>query len=116
MPFIFSGPVSPFFVVHNHDINDHTVVIDVFDSRNVSIITETYKLEPKSDISRKRPLGLRLPLSKGEFKINVTVDNETMETHHVELPHPHTMVDIRLYYEDYMGNVTPISVEVAAVV
>ncbi len=116
MPFIFSGPASPFFVVHNHDVNNHTVVIDVLDSRNMSIITETYELGPKSDISRKRPLRLSLPLSKGEFMFNVTVDNKTIGTYHVEIPHPHTMVNIRLYYEDYTGNVTPISVEVAAVV
>ena len=116
MPFIFSGPASPFFVVHNHDVNDHTVVIDVLDSRNISIITESYELGPKSDISRKRPLRLRLPLSKGEFTFKVTVDNKTMGTYSAELPNPHTMLNIRLYYEDYTGNVNPISMEVAAVV
>ncbi|NPE27449.1 hypothetical protein HNV12_05595 [Methanococcoides sp. SA1] len=113
MPFIFSGPASPFFVIHNHDANDHSVVIDVLDSRNISTITETYELGPKNDISRKRPLGLRLPLSKGEFTFNVTVDNKTMGTYSAELPH--TMVNIKLYYENYTGNVNPISVEVAAV-
>jgi hypothetical protein len=114
MPFIFSGP-APLFVVHNHDMNDHTVVIDVLDLRNVSIIKEKYELEPKSDISRKRPLGLRLPFSK-EFTLNINVDNKTMETHHIKLPHPNTQVNIRLYYEDYTGNVTPISVEVVPIV
>jgi hypothetical protein len=116
MPFIVTGPASPFFVIHNHDVNDHSVVIDVLDSRNISIITETYELGPKSDISRKRPLGLRLPLSKGDFMFNVTVDNKPMGTYSAELPHPHTIFNIRIYYEDYTGNVTPISVEVAAVV
>ncbi|WP_052286213.1 hypothetical protein [Methanococcoides burtonii] len=115
MPFIVSGPASHFFVVQNHDVNDHSVVIDVLGSRNISIITETYELGPKSNIFRKRPLGLKLPLSKGEFVFNVNVDNKTMRTYNVEVPHPHTMVSIGLYYEDYTGNVTPITVEVVAV-
>lgn len=115
MPFIFSGPASPFFVVQNHDVNNHTVSIDVLDSRNTSTISDTYELGPKSDIFRKRPLGLRLPLSKGEFVFNVNVDNKTMGTYNVEVPHPHTMVSIGLYYEDHTGNVTPITVEVVAV-
>lgn len=51
-----------------------------------------------------------------EFTLNINVDNKTMKTHHIELPHPRTQVNIRLYYEDYTGNVTPISVEVAPVV
>ncbi|NPE29151.1 hypothetical protein HNV12_14550 [Methanococcoides sp. SA1] len=116
MPSMFYGYPPSFFVVHNHDANDHIVVIEVLDSRNVSIITETYVMESKTDISRKRPWKLRIPLSKGEFMIKIKVDNKIMETHHVELPHPYTVVDIRLYYEDYMGNVTPISVYVAPVV
>ncbi|MEL4304897.1 hypothetical protein [Methanococcoides sp. LMO-2] len=115
IPFIFTGPASSFFVVHNHDVNDHTVVIDVFDSHNRSIVTETYELGPKSDISQKRPLRLSLPFSKGEFNFKVTVDDKIIGIYPVKIPDPYTMVNIRLYYEDYTGNMTPVSLEVVEI-
>ncbi|MEL4306031.1 hypothetical protein [Methanococcoides sp. LMO-2] len=115
IPHIVAGPPAPFFVVENHDVYDHNVVIDVSDSHNTSIMSETYKLESNSEIVRKRPLGLRLPLSKGEFAFNVTVDNKTMGTYNVEIPHRYTMVEIKLYYEDYTGNMTLITVEAVGV-
>ena len=114
-PFIFAVPASSFFVVHNHDISDHTVVIDVFDPHNRSIITETYELGPESDISQKRPFRLSLPFSKGEFNFKVTVDGKDMGIYPVEIPDPYTMVNIRLYYEDYTGNMTPLSLEVVEI-
>ena len=115
IPFIFTGPASSFFVVHNHDVSDHAVVIDVFDTHNRSIITETYELGPESDISQKRPFRLSLPFSKGEFNFKVTVDDKIIGIYHVEIPDPYTMVNIRLYYEDYTGNMTPVSLEVVEI-
>lgn len=109
------GPASPFFIVQNHDDNEHIVSIEVLNSGDKAIITETYVLEPKSDVSQKRSFWLRLPLSKGDFTFNVTMDNETTELYRVEVPHPHAMIDVGLYYQDYTGNMTPINVQVVAV-
>lgn len=115
LPFIFMGPASPLFTIHNYDASNHTVVVEILDSGNQSLMKETYEIGTESDISQKRPFLLSLPLSKGDFTFDVIVDEKNVGLYHVEIPHPHTMVNIRLYYEDYTGNMTPISVEVVAV-
>ncbi|WP_407282335.1 hypothetical protein V7O61_06735 [Methanolobus sp. WCC1] len=115
MPFLFMGPESPLFVIQNHDTTNHSVAIEILNSDNNSLMKETYKLETNSDVFQKRPFLLSLPLSKDEFTFNIAVDDTNMGSYLVEIPHPHTMVDIQLYFEDYTGNITPVSVEVVAV-
>ncbi|MBN2487859.1 MAG: hypothetical protein JXA98_02390 [Methanosarcinaceae archaeon] len=106
IPLIFMGPPVPLFTVHNHDTTGHEVVVEVFDSNNESIIKETYVLDPKDDISRSRPVGLKLPWSGGGYTFKVTMDGKVTETSRMEIPDVYTMVNIRLYSKDYVSGET----------
>lgn len=100
--------------VHNHDIIEHEVSVEVFNSDNKSIMQEFFKLAPESYIVSQRPLRMSLPLTEGEYQFMVTVDNETTKTALLEVSHPYDKVVIRLYEEDVISKeITPISMHVA---
>ncbi|HII01870.1 TPA: hypothetical protein HA351_09580 [Methanosarcinaceae archaeon] len=117
LPFIFMGPAAPFFVIHNHDVKSHEVVVEVFDQHNKSIIYETYSLEPEGDFSQARPLSLQFQREKRMYTFKVTMDKQITSAVRMEIPHSHSLVDIRLYSKDYeSGEIVPISMEIAEVV
>lgn len=117
VPFIFRGPAAPLFVIHNHDVKSHEIVVEVFDQNNKSIINETYSLESESDPSRSRPLSLQFHQEKREYTFKVTVDNQITNTTKLEIPNSHALVDIWLYRKDYeSGKIVPISMEIAEMV
>ncbi|KKG08373.1 hypothetical protein EO92_07085 [Methanosarcina sp. 2.H.A.1B.4] len=117
IPFVFMGAAAPFFVIHNHDITSHEVMVEVFDQQNKSIVNETYRLEPESDLSRARPLSLQFHREKREYTFKVTMDKQITNTVKMEIPHSHTLVDIRLYSKNYeSGEIVPIFMEIAEVV
>lgn len=117
LPFIFMGPAAPFFVIHNHDAKSHEVVVEVFDQDNKSIINETYHLEPEDDFSQARPLSLQFQREKREYMFKVTMDKQVASVVKMEIPHSHTLVNIRLYSKDYeSGEIVPISMKTAAIV
>lgn len=101
IPFIFTGSTAPFLVIHNHDIKGHETAIEVFDQHNKSVINETYRLEPKSDLLQPRPLSLKLSWEKREYTFKVTMDKKITNKIKVEIPNRRTLVDIRLYYKSY---------------
>ncbi len=100
LPFMFRGSAESFFVIHNHDIKDHEVAIEVFDQHNKSIINETYILDPQSDVSRPGPFSLR-SRDKREYIFKVTMDDQITSTAKLDFPNSHAFADIRLYYRDY---------------
>lgn len=117
LPFIFMGPAAPFFVIHNHDVKSHEVIVEVFDQNNKSIIYETYRLEPEDDFSQARPFSLQFQREKREYTFKVTMDKQITSVVKMEIPHSHTLVNIRLYNKDYeSGEIVPISMKTAAVV
>ncbi|MFY1112033.1 MAG: hypothetical protein AB3K77_10185 [Methanosarcinaceae archaeon] len=117
LPFIFMGPTAPFFVIHNHDVKSHEVIVEVFDQNNKSIINETYRLEPEDDFSQARPLSLQFQREKREYTFKVTMDKKITSAVKMGIPHSHTLVNIRLYSKDYeSGEIVPISMEIAEVV
>ncbi len=117
LPFIFMGPAAPFFVIHNHDVKSHEVIVEVFDQDNKSIINETYHLEPEDDFSQARPLSLQFQREKREYMFKVTMDKQVASVVKMEIPHSHTLVNIRLYSKDYeSGEIVPISMKTAAIV
>jgi len=109
---VIRGEILPLFTVHNQDTTGHEVIVEVFNSNNESIIKETYMLDQKNDISRSRPLGLKLPWSGGEYTFKVTMDSKITETSKMEIPDVYTMVNIRLYKKDYVsGEIALIFIE-----
>lgn len=111
------GPAASFFVIHNHDVKNHEVTVEVFDQQNKSIINETYILESEGDFSQSRPLNLRFHREKREYTFKVNMDNQITNTVKLEIPHSHALVDIRLYSKDYeSGEIVPISMDVEEMV
>lgn len=89
IPFIFLGPVPPFFYIYNEDINKHEAVIEIFDSENESVFNKIYELKPEESKSQPKPLWLLLELSfppgdKEKYEVRVTSDENITETRQLE--------------------------------
>lgn len=98
-PFVLVGPPSPLYRINNEDVNSHKVVIEVFDPNNRSILKEIHDLSPKEIIEYQKPSSLKFTRPEGDYTFKVILDGEITETFETEV-YPHSMVDIRLYYED----------------
>ena len=116
MPYIFIGPPLPLFSIYNNDINEHEVVIEIFDSNNESVFKQTYEMAPEAMISQSKPVWLLLQLSippgnEENYTFKVNLDNNVTNTHQIGLQ-VWVMADIMLY-EDNTEN--PISIGVSVV-
>lgn len=116
MPFIFIGAPLPLFSIDNKDVNEHKVVIEVFNSNNKSVFEKTYKMAPGANISQSKPVWLLLQLSippgnKVDYNFKITLDDNITNTHQIGLQ-VWVMADIKLY-EDNTEN--PISIGVIVV-
>lgn len=116
MPFIIIGAPLPLFSIDNKDINEHKVVIEIFDSNNESVFKKTYELAPEASISQSKPVWLLLQLSippgnTKECTFKVTLDDNITNVHQIGLQ-VWVMADIKLYEEDTEN---PLSVGVVTV-
>ncbi|WP_407282031.1 hypothetical protein V7O61_09280 [Methanolobus sp. WCC1] len=107
---LYSGQIDPLYSVHNFDANEHIVTVEVLNSRDKSIMEETYTLEYMEYAREERPFLSTLPLSSNKFTFNVTLDGENMGLYPIEVELQNTMGVVALYDEDETGNVTPVSV------
>jgi hypothetical protein len=75
-------------------------------------LTDTYTVGPHvSSIPRERPFLYQLPFTEKQFTFNITVDNNTTESHTLKVPHYYgAFVTIYIFYTDD-GNTIPILVE-----
>jgi len=112
-PFYLVGSPLPLYYIENEDVNNHEVVIEIFDSHNKSILKETHKLSPKESVEYPK---LFLPkLTEEEYIFKITLDSEVTETYETEI-YPWLMVAIHLYHKDpASGEVTPIDIWAAVV-
>ena len=95
LTFIIAGPPLPLYSIDNKDINDHEVVIEIFDSNNNSIFKETHYLSPKEEINQPKPFLLRFKWLEGEHLVKITMDGEFTETYETEIyPWLEIVVDI----------------------
>ena len=83
-PFYLVGPPLPLLSLKNGDVNNHEVVIEIFDQNNKSIFKETYELAPKEEIRYPRPFLLKFRWLK-ECTLNVTVDNNTTKMYKTDV-------------------------------
>jgi len=75
-PILTVGPIGHLqFDLHNNDINEHNITVEVFDSKNKSIFKETYELD-----SKERESTPGITKRRGEYMFKVTVDNEITRT------------------------------------
>ncbi|MBN2487661.1 MAG: hypothetical protein JXA98_01385 [Methanosarcinaceae archaeon] len=111
-PFVQKALVYPhddtlsLFVIQNQDLNDHEVVVEVFDSHNKSLLKETYLLYPKTSVAHPRPFRFKID-RWSEYTFKVTLDDEITETYTTKT-HLLSLVSIIL---DYGGDVNSINIE-----
>jgi len=109
-PFLIVGPPLPLYYIKNEDVNNHTVVVEIFDYHNESILKEIYKLSPKESVTYPKPFLMVLTRSEEEYRFKITLDSEVTETYETEI-YPWLMVAIHLYHKDPISEeVTPIGI------
>lgn len=92
---LISPEIEPLrFAIHNGDINEHTVTVEILDSANESIFKETYKAETKKWI-----YSPEITKKKGEYTFKVTLDNKVEKTYKAKVDVGQLYVDIWLYDE-----------------
>ena len=111
-PFYLAGPPLPLFSIENRDINNHEVVVEIFDLHNKSIFKETLVLDPKEKIDYPKPFWLLLPglMVKEDCTFKVTVDDEATKVYQTEV-YPWIQVCIFLYTKHPIsGEINPIAI------
>ena len=105
----------PLYYIENEDVNNHEVVVEIFDSHNKSILKETHKLSPKESVEYPKPFLPKLTWPEEEYIFKITLDSEVTETYETEI-YPWLMVAIHLYHKDpASGEVTLIDIWAAVV-
>ncbi len=104
MPFIFIGSPDPLFSIHNNDVNEHKVVIEICNSNNESVFKQTYGLAPEASIWQPKPLWMLLELSippgdTEEYTFKTTLDLNLTETRQIEIQ-LWNIVDVELYNDE----------------
>ena len=115
-PYLLVGSPEPLFYIHNNDLQNHEVTVEVFDSYNESIFKETYELSPEEHILRPKPSWLLLKLyflpgDKEKYTVKVTSYDNLTETRLVEFQLWNT-VHVELYNHEAE---TPIAINVTTV-
>ncbi|WP_462271967.1 hypothetical protein [Methanohalophilus sp.] len=110
LPFVFLGAPSPLFTITNTDINEHDVLIELFDSNNNLVYNNTYELIPESKILQSKPSGMLLQLSfppgnKEEYLLKITSDDNITKSRQIELELWNT-IDVKLYDDDVGCNIS----------
>lgn len=82
---------NTYFIIHNQGNINHEVTVKLFDSKNTSILNESYVLDPGEKIESHHPVGL----AAGTY-IEVTLDGNITETQVV----PGNLSDIAVLYID----------------
>jgi len=96
----------PFFIIQNQDLNDHKVVVEVFDSNNRSMLKEEFLVSSKTSAAFPKPLWFEID-RWSEYTFKVTLDDKFIETYTTKI-HLLSMVSIIL---DYGGDVNSINIE-----
>lgn len=113
LSFTFIKSPAPIFQIFNDDVKSHEVTVEIFNQDNEIVINKIYNLDPDADFLEKRPLSLRLPQSKGEYILKITMDKEITNTTRIEIPDQYTGITIRLYSKNYeTGENIPILIEI----
>ncbi|MGB9928669.1 MAG: hypothetical protein ACPK85_09730 [Methanosarcina sp.] len=111
--FIFIESPAPIFQIFNDDIKNHEVTVEIFNQDNELVINKIYNLDPGADFLEKRSLSLRLPQSKDEYILKITIDKKITNTTRIEISDQYTGISIRLYSKNYeTGENIPILIEI----
>lgn len=106
---LLSPSVEPLrFSIHNMDVENHRVTVEILDSTNKSLFNKTYMMNPREseyypDITEK----------KGDYTFKVTLDNKFEKTYRTEVGVFKSGVSIWLYGYAMPESEYPISIRQA---
>ncbi len=87
------------FTIHNEDVNNHTLMVEVFDSNNKSLFNKTYEVNPRESIESPA-----ITKKKGEYTIKVILDGKIEKTSKVEIGPSIARISIHISYSRQEGS------------
>jgi hypothetical protein len=97
VPYIIAGPPTPLFSVRNHDVEVHELRVEIYDSKNNSILDKTYELSAGEEVYHAKPFRFLVPgLEVVDYTFGFTLDNRSTETYNTNVQ-PWNTVEVELY-------------------
>lgn len=98
------------FSIHNRDVENHRVTVEIFDSANKSLFNNTYEMNP-----RETAYYPEITEKKGEYTFKVTLNDRIEKTYKAEVGVGKSSVSIWLYDETMPRSEYPINIVQATV-
>jgi len=109
-PIMLAGPPCSLYYITNDSTEDHTIVVEIFDENNISVLKEAYNLSPGKYVKYDRGIGwypktswYLITWSDGTYIFYFSLDNKYSEKYTMDV-FPTCSVNIELFYEDYQTN------------
>lgn len=100
VPYLIAGPPTPLFSVRNHDVVVHELRVEVYDSKNNSVLDKTYELSAGGEVYHPKPFRFLVPgFEVADYTFKFTLDNGFTETYSTNFQ-PWNTVEVELY-SDY---------------
>ncbi|MDY9928096.1 hypothetical protein [Methanosarcina sp.] len=97
VPYLIAGPPTSLFHVQNHDVGVHELRIEIYDSKNSSVLDETYKLSAGEEVYHAKPFRFRVPgFEIVDYTFKFTLDNRITETYSTNIQ-PWNTIEVELY-------------------
>lgn len=115
-PIMLVGPPCSLYYIFNSTNENHTVIIEIFDENNISMLKETYNLLPDTRVKYDREIGWYpkiswslITWSDGIYTFYVNLDNNYTEWYTTDVS-PFCSVSIALF-----RNAIPLDIKVGCV-
>jgi len=111
-PLILTGPPLPLYYIDNRSSENHTIIVEIFDENNISVLRETYNLLPEEEIQYERGIGWGPKITwylftwaDGIYTFYLNLDDKYSEWYTMDV-FPTSSLDINLFYKDKRTNET----------
>jgi hypothetical protein len=99
VPYVLAGPPTPLFISRNYDTGEHELRVEVFDSKNNSVLEDVYRLSVGEEISQVKPVKFLVPgFEVWDCTLTFTLDDTFVETYHTNIQ-PWNTVEVEIYSE-----------------
>lgn len=97
VPYLIAGPPTPLFSVRNHDAEVHELRVEIYDSKNNSVLNKTYELSAGEEAYHAKPFRFLVPgFEVVDYTFEFTLDNRSTETYSTNIQ-PWNTVEVELY-------------------
>lgn len=95
--YLIAGPPTSLFSIRNHDAGVHELRVEIYDSKNNSVLNEIYKLSAGEEVYYPKPFRFRVPgFEVVDYTFKFTLDNRFTETYSTNIQ-PWNTVEVDLY-------------------